>query len=492
MHTGLVSARIGAASLARLLPSTWRDGGPAYSALADAIRLVVLDGRLPLDVRLPSERELAGELALSRTTVTAAYERLRGQGFLVSRQGAGSWTAIPPGARALAPDGPVLRPPGHGELGEGVVDLATATFPAGPEVHAAYSAALDALPRYLPGSGYDPQGLGVLREAIAAKHTARGLPTTADDIVVTSGAQHSVALAMSVLVSPGDRVLVEHPTYPNALESVRRAGGRRVPVTVGGEAPGWDMAAIAATLRQATPVAGYVIPDFHNPTGSCMTAGERGDLVRAAAATRTVLVVDESLVDLWIGRPPPPPVGALAPTASVVTVGGLSKSFWAGLRIGWIRADRSVVRRIVTARMASDLGGPVLEQVAAAHLMTSPEGERALDERRARLRRYRRELGAALRRHVPGWQWREPEGGLSLWARLDGPVSSAMVAAAPGYGLRLAAGTLFGLDGAFDQYLRVPLTPQRVAADEIAARLAALQTHVLSTSGRDWGALTVA
>lgn len=489
-------SRIGAVSLGRLLPAAWRSGPAAYAGLAEAVRLLVLDGRLPLDARVPSERELAAALGVSRTTVTAAYERLREQGFLVSRQGAGSWTATPAGARAVTPAGPGIRPASPGELPDGTVDLAAAALGAGPEVATAYAAALDALPRHLPGIGYDTVGLPELREAIAAWYVRRGLPTTADDVVVTGGALHAVTLAFGVLVDPGDRVLVEHPTYPNALESLRRAGGRPVPVGVdlgvnGGA--GWDLDAVTATIRQSSPVAGFVVPDFHNPTGACMSAPDREALVAAAAGARTTLIVDESLTELWFDAPPPPPVAAFSTPDRVVSVGGLSKVFWGGLRIGWIRADRSLLRRVVSARVASDVGSPVVDQLAAVHLLTDPGAASAVALRRRRLIGLRAAYSAALRAHLSGWRWARPSGGLSIWARLDAPVSSAMAAAAGRHGLRLAPGPLFGLDGAFDRYLRIPLVHTAAGPDEIARRLAAVRAEATgSLSGRRWEALPVA
>jgi DNA-binding transcriptional MocR family regulator len=490
-----MTARIGAASLARLLPRSWRLAAPAYAALADAVRLLVLDGRLPLDVRVPSERELAVALGVSRTTVTAAYERLRDEGFLISRQGAGSWTATPLGARGPAPDSPVLRPAAPGELPDGTVDLSTATLGAGPVVHAAYAAALSEMPRHLPGSGYVVGGLPVLREAVAEWYRRRGVPTRADEVFVTSGAMHAVSLALRVLVEQGDRVLVEHPTYPNALEAVRRSGGRPVPVDVGAHpaAPGWDLESVAATVRQSAPVAGYVVPDFHNPTGTCQAAADREAFVRLAAGARTTLVVDESLVELWFDRPPPPSTATLGGADRVVTVGGLGKVFWAGMRIGWIRADRALLRRVATVRMSADMTNPVIDQLAAAHLLTSPQAGDAVAERRAMLRQLRERLAAGLRRHLPEWRWPVPAGGLSLWAQLDAPVSSAMAALAGRHGVRLAAGTLFGLDGAFDGHLRVPLVPVPIDADEVARRLAAVRAEVHgSTVGRLWDVIPVA
>ncbi len=467
-------SRIGAAGLSRLLGTSWRARGVTYAVLADAIRLLVLDGRLPLDCRLPSERELAVSLNLSRTTVSAAYAKLREQGFLLSRQGAGSWTTTPSSGAAVAPDSPTLHPPGRDELPPDTIDLSTAALGAGPEVHAAFDAAMSALPRHLPGKGYELIGLGELREVVAARYCERGVQTTADDVMITCGAQHSTALVLEALIEAGDRVLVEHPTYPNALEAIRRVGGRLVPIGVnaGGEGM-WDLDAVAATMRQASPVAGYVVPDFHNPTGACATAVEREAMVRLAAGARTVLIVDESLADLWLDRPPPLSVaGIAADMHDVVAVGGLSKSYWGGLRVGWIRAERAVLRRVAAARAASDLGNPIVDQLAAIHLHTSPAAIEALSGRRSGIAAMLADTEAALRSHLPAWRWTRPAGGLSMWIEIGSPMSSALAEIAPAHGLRLAGGPLFGLDGAFERNLRLPLIAGGALADEVARRLA--------------------
>ena len=447
-------------SLARLL-GQWNPGAaPAYRELADVVRLLVLDGRVPLDVALPSERSLAATLSISRTTVTAAYALLREQGFLSSGQGSRGRTCIPHrGPRGTLPDGaaelsgaPGLAAP------DGVLDLAYASLPASGEVvHRAFAAALTELPALLPGFGYDALGVAPLREAIAARYAAAGVPTTAQQILVTSGAQHALNIVVRTLGGRSARVLVEHPSYPNALDAIRAAGCRLVPVPMPpppvGRA-GWDLDAMETALRQQRPAMAYVVPDFHNPTGRLMPDSQRQRLVRAATASGTVLVVDETLRELNLDGAPSTPVAAFSP--AVVSIGSLSKSHWAGLRTGWIRACEPLIQRFAAARTTMDLGGPVVEQLAAAHLvnaLTEP-----LPPRLASLRDNRDTVLELIAGHLPTWQTERPEGGLSVWCRLPAPLSTALTVIAPDFGIRLAAGPRFGIGGAFEHYLRVPFT----------------------------------
>ena len=221
-------------------------GGPGYARLAAAMRALLLDARLPAGARLPAERRLAAALGLSRTTVAAAYRLLRDEGYLASRQGSGSVTALPPGRLRRHASWVPAMPDDSGAL-----DLALASPEACAELPAAMAAALDLLPAYLHGHGYDGYGLPVLREAVARRYTERGLPTAPEQIFVTGGAQHAFDLLLRCLVSPLDPVLVESPTYPNALDALARARARVVAV---GLAPG------AGTSRRSWPRSARACP----------------------------------------------------------------------------------------------------------------------------------------------------------------------------------------------------------------------------------------
>lgn len=479
----MITRAIGAGSLARDL-GNWQDTAdrrPAYRALADGIRLLVHDGRVPLGVALPSERELAAALALSRTTITSAYTALREAGYLRSRQGARSTVALPPRrrgtpARSAAPAAAEAPEP---------VDLSSASMPApAAEIESAYAAALRSVPAYLDSHGMEPIGLALLREVIARRYRDRGLPTGAEQIMVTSGAQHALRLLLGVLTDPGDRVIVDHPTYPNALEAIRRHGARPVVVPVrpeGGADDGWDLEGLRSAARQTAARMAFLIPDFHSPTGLCMGAAGRAELVRIAEETRMTLVVDETMVDLWLDTPPPPAVASYGADRSVVTVGSTGKSLWGGLRVGWIRADRSLITRLVGARSAVDLGTPVMEQLAAAHLLGDVED--LLERRRGQLRRRRAAMLGALDEFLPDWTYTVGPGGMSLWVRMPTPVSTALAATAPTHGVVLAAGPRFGVEGAFERFLRLPYARE---ADEVRRAVASVASaYDALARGRD-------
>ena len=328
------------------------------------------------------------------------------------------------------------------------------------------------------GHGYDSYGLPALREAVTRRYTERGLPTVPEQIFVTSGAQHAFDLLLRCLVSPLDPVLVESPTYPNALDALARVRARVVAVGLAPE--GWDIEAFVTALRQSLPRLAYLMPDFHNPAGLLMSARDRAELATAAAAVGTRLVIDETFAELPLGDAPgpglPAPFAAWDPAGQVITIGSMSKAFWAGLRVGWVRADPALAAQLQAARGPSDLASPVMEQLAAAWLLERADS--LLPARRASLARRRDVLVAALAEHLPAWSFRVPGGGLSLWARLDAPVSSALARAAERQRLRLVPGPRFGSGANLEGYLRLPFTLPEAELHDAAGRLAAARASL--------------
>jgi len=439
----------------------------SYRTLADAVGRLILDGQISLRVRLPSERGLADVLGISRTTVTAAYNRLRETGFAYSQRGSGTWTSLPDG-RTLTN---VIRVTATNDI---TIDLARAAPGLPAEVIAQALAAITPdLAAHTDTPGYHPHGLLELREAIAARYTARGLATTPEQVLVTSGAQHALTLVLSLLCGPGDRVLVETPSYPNALEALRRHRLRPVSVPVGDH--GWDSGVLDSTLRQSVPHLAYLIPDFHNPTGMLMPDEVRARLLDVAQRTGTWLVVDETLAEVALDVPLPRPFASHArPSdgARVITLGSMSKTYWGGLRIGWLRAPSDLVDELASERIANDLGGSVLDQLMALHLLK--QAPTLLPPRLEQLRRQRDALNAALTAHLPAWSWSLPPGGLSLWVDLGRPIASTVAEQARGRGIRIESGSCFSIDpGVCETRLRIPYTLSSALLNEAVERLGA-------------------
>ena len=435
------------------------DRSPAYRGLAEGLRVLITDGRVPVGVRLPSERELTDALEVSRTTVTRAYAQLRDHGFLVSRQGSGSVASLP---ASRGHRGDHLLPPG--DLPEDKIDLTCAAPVPGPGVLGAYERAVGELPAYLAGTGYYPSGLPTLREAVADSYVARGLPTSPEQVMVVPGALAGVAIAARALLGPGDRAVTESPTYPNAIATLTHSGARIVGVDVPRDEADTDP--LVTTLRQVVPRVAYLIPDFHNPTGALMLDPARAQVARALTRTRTTAIIDESMVALPLdGQQLPAPFASYAPDA--VSVGSLSKPFWGGLRIGWIRVPAERMDAFFRARLTLDLGAPLLEQLVATDLLR--DGQDLLVHRREQLRASRDAALAAVAAHLPDWRPTHPTGGLNLWCELPAALSTALVARAERHDVLLASGPSFAPEGGLDRFVRLPYTqPAHVLTDAIA------------------------
>lgn len=455
-YSGLM-ASMSARSLAMLL-GAWRSNtvGPAYVELSSLIRLLIVDGRIIYGTRMPAERELAVQLGVSRTTITAAYTELRDGGYLDSQRGSGSTARIPQSGSIPAETATA-----------GYLDFTKATSPASSGVaEAAIRAAAD-FPSHLGGSGFDLIGLPVLRAAIASRFTHRGLPTDPEHIMVTVGAQHAIALLARTFLDRGDHAVVESPSYPHAFEALRMTGARLHPVSVTTDR-GWDIEALEGEFARAQPKLAYLMPDFHNPTGCSMSVSLRKRIVALAAEAGCLIVADETTAELSIdGQELLPPLASFGP---VITVGSLAKTVWGGLRIGWIRAERETIQRLVRARPAGDLGTPVLDQLLAAHMLA--DFDSVLSQRREQLRAGRDHLVAALRERFPEWEVPDVAGGLTVWVNLGAPVSSQLAIAARDKGLLVAAGPRFGMDGAFERYLRLPFSYSAEETDRAVEALA--------------------
>jgi 2-aminoadipate transaminase len=275
------------------------------------------------------------------------------------------------------------------------------------------------------------EGFESLRELIASRLRARGAAAAAADVIVTSGAQQAIAIALEVICKPGDRVGVAPETYPAALDLLRER--RLVPV------------ASSTGVR-----AHYAMPALGNPSGERLDAGARDALL----ADGVPIIEDDAYADLRFDGGAPPPLLADAP-AQVFHVGTLSKTLCPGLRIGWLVAPARFRKRALRIKQGSDLHANSLTQAIVQDLLGATSGRAGLDfeARLVRLRRFYRARAAALARalrvHLPAWRFSDPEGGFSIWARAGGDPAppgideKALLEAAAEEGVMVDPGSIF-------------------------------------------------
>lgn len=257
-----------------------------------------------------------------------------------------------------------------------------------------------------------------LRERLAARTTARGLPTTADDLLVTTGSQQALSLLAAALLDPGDTVLVEAPCYLAALQVFGLAGARVLAVP--GDADGPDPEALAELVVRERPKLFYTVPTFQNPTGRTLPAERRAAVASVAALHGLWIVEDDPYGELRYEGERLPWIAAHPDARDrTVLLGSFSKVMAPGIRLGWLRAPAELRRACAVAKQAADLHTPTVNQLAAARYLAVEDLDAHVARVAAVYRERRDAMLAGLEEALPpGSVWNRPEGGMFLWARL--------------------------------------------------------------------------
>lgn len=451
----------------------WSQGsGPVYRRLANGMRSAVLRGDLAPGSRVPAERNLARLLAVSRTTVVSAYEVLRQEGWLESRQGSGTMVRAAPRRSERAAEPPSFRRhPVYRSLIEGsggTIEFLGAHLSGSGAIPDEIVSLKEGIARLARGHGYLPAGLPELRRGIAKRLDARGLPTREDQVLVTSGAQQAIGLVASLFLQRGDAVALESPTYLGAMDLFTNAGAHLVPVPVGDR--GVSAEVLRDVVKRASPRLVYLVPTFHNPTGLLVPEATRRAIARIADESGVPIVEDDALADLTLGPEPPPPIAAFSRDGPVVTVGSLSKVLWGGLRIGWIRAPEPILARLTRLKILTDLGSSILSQLAAVELLARIEAIRRARRREVRAKYGR--MARLLKSLLPSWSWTPPAGGLTLWVKLPHGDATGFAQVALRHGVAVVPGPLASPDSSGTDRLRLPFVHEPDTMAEGMQRLA--------------------
>ncbi|MEC4015321.1 aminotransferase-like domain-containing protein [Streptomyces sp. H27-D2] len=303
------------------------------------------------------------------------------------------------------------------------------------------------------------EGVPALRAAVAGRIAARGLPTDADDLVVTSGSQQALTLVSTALLDPGDVVLVEDPGYLAALQCFAFAGARVVPVPC--DEYGVDTEALAGLIEREHPKLLYLVPTFQNPTGRTLPEARRRAVARVAERHGVWIVEDDPYGELRYEGEPVPWISSYPEVSDrSVLLGSFSKIMVPGLRLGWLRAPEPLRRACVVAKQASDLHTSTLNQLAAAHYLADTDLEAHLERVRAAYRERRDTLLAGLPAALPeGSRWNRPEGGMFIWAQLpEGMDATALLTAAAAQDVAYVPGAPFYAGPADNTSLRLSFT----------------------------------
>ncbi|MDE3165859.1 MAG: PLP-dependent aminotransferase family protein [Acidobacteriota bacterium] len=402
---------------------------PIYRQLFERIAERIRAGQLSRGERLPATRELAGQLGLNRTTVSAAYELLEAEGLIAGQVGRGSF--VTGGAARLDWVGVLEReaavPAAPAGVGRGAISFAVSRpsrelFPLESFRTAARSVLeredlADILQLGSP-AGFEPLRRYLLEEARAA-----GLAGSGDDLIVTNGCQQAMDLIGRVLVRPGDAVAVEDPVYPGLKNLLLGMGAQLCGVACGQD--GMDAAALGRVLERERPRLVVVTSNFQNPTGGTLPLGARRAIAEAARRTGVPVIENDAYGELRYTGEALPAIKQMDESGGTVLLRSFSKVSFPGLRVGWALGPRPLIERLRAAKEASDLHTDQLSQ--AVLLEFAQSGQLELHRRRV-LRAGEERLAATLeacREFLPtGSRWTRPEGGMNVWVRLPEPLDA--------------------------------------------------------------------
>ena len=400
---------------------------PLYRQIANQIREYIRTGALPVGSRLPTIRELAREYGLTRLTIQNAYAELQAEGLVEAGVGRGTFVAEhPPIPTSLhAPPVPTLSPPSW--LSQGILaDMMRMT--AHPDLLSFAQAIPEVstyptqeLGRSLRITLEDPislsysstQGELALREQVAHILLDRGIVTPPDLVMITSGAQQAIDLALRAFVSPEEIVLVEEPTYVGMIELAAQRGQRTV--SVPSDAYGILPDALEAACKRYHPRLLYLIPTFHNPTGLSLSNERRQALLRLARTYDFLIFEDDVAGMLAYDDPAAPALKASDTDGHVIYATSFSKVLLPGVRLGMLVAEEKHLLPLLAARRTSDLFSSPLLQHALADYLHRHHLSAHLQHVRPLYRARRDAMLSALQRHLSECSWTSPLGGFNLW-----------------------------------------------------------------------------
>lgn len=438
---------------------------PVYRQLYQHVRNLIHSGNLECGVRLPATRELAGQLGLNRTTVSAAYELLEGEGLIRGHVGRGSFVDY------QAPSSSLIsfassRP------AECEFPLAEFQSACREVIESREAAAILQL-----GS---PSGYAPLRQYLLTRAQEEGTAGPNDDILITSGCQQAVDLLQRTQVGAGECAAIEDPVYHGVKQVFARAG-RVVSATVGKD--GIDVNELAGVLATHRPKLLLVTPNFQNPTGATMPVSSRAAVLEAARQFGVLVAENDIYRELRYRGESLPSIKQLDSSGNTILIRSFSKIAFPGLRVGWMIGPKRLIAELTEARQWCDLH---TDQLSQAVLLRFAQSGR-LDVHLRRVRQIgAQKLSAVLdscARHLPaGSQFTRPEGGMSLWVQLPGPLDTTeLLPRAQQENVSYLAGKLFAVSAYNPGALRLSfggLTPAEIESG--LARLGKVFTEELA------------
>jgi len=453
---------------------------PFYRQLFLQIKEFIESGRLAKGSRLPATRELAGQLGLNRTTVSAAYELLESAGLITGHVGRGSFVAGSPTREGGVPWREILEPPAP------ISPAAPTSTPIAGFSSSRPSELLFPLEEFRETCAEvisspeaqtilqlgSPSGYPPLRRYLLELARAEGIARESDDILITSGCQQAFDLVQRTLVRNGETVLLEDPVYLGQKNAFERGGARLAGVPVG--ANGIDLESLERVIARERPRLLAVTSNFQNPTGTTLPLASRKALLGITQPAGVIVIENDIYGGLVYEGEAIPTVKRLDETGDVVLLRSFSKLAFPGLRVGWVIGPRALIEKLTEAKLWSDLH---TDQLSQAVLLRFAESGRLAEHRRRMLAAGRERLHAALNaceRYLPAEaSFTRPRGGMSLWVTLPAPLDAGeLLPRAEREGVTYLPGRYFAVSHPQSNSLRISFAG--MAPDQIREGIAIL------------------
>jgi DNA-binding transcriptional MocR family regulator len=442
---------------------------PLYRQLGDYVQRLIGSGDLRPGDRLPPTRELAGQIGLNRTTVSAAYEWLESEGLIQGAVGRGSF--VLGGSPRLA---------GAAREIDWSRSLTPSTFPSSgaPAPNAIDFSSSRPSEQLFPLEEFrkccgevlahpklqtllqlgSPLGHAPLRAWLLARAKQQGTAGDSDDVLITNGCQQAVDILRRALTQPGTRVAIEEPVYPGLRNLFLDAGAELIGVPVGDE--GMDLAGLRKALDAGAKVV-VVTPSFQNPTGATIPPAARTALAAMTRASGAVVIENDIYSDLVYAGGSLPRLKSLDP--NVILLGSFSKIAFPGIRVGWIIAPKPVIARAAELKQLTDLHTDQLSQAFLLHFAESGRLARHEATVIAAGREKLRAVGQACEKHLGMCRYTAPDGGMNMWIDLPAGMDAvALRGLARQAGVDYLPGRYFSVSRSLDSGLRLSfagLTP---------------------------------
>ncbi len=436
---------------------------PLYVQLYDALSELILNGKLSYGYLLPPVRKLAAFLQVNPGTVVSAYKLLEQNGYIFSRSGSGSYVAEISVADVQEYQPPALEAEFEAALPkatawENCLDFATVMPP--PDllpIDDFKNVLIEVLDRD-QGNAFsyqDSQGFQPLRQAIAAYLKEQGIKAQADNVQIISGAQQGIDIVAKTLLSYGDYVFTENPTYPGAIAAFRSRGAKIIEINM--ENDGMNIQELEAKIRSFRPKLIYVMANIQNPTGYSYSPAKRNRLIGLARRYNAMILEDDYISELDVSDVPLAPLKALDRDHRVIYLKSFSKIFMPGLRLAFLLMPPSMVTRVMASKHNSDISTSGLTQRAFDLYLRKGIWQRHIAAiRRIYLERYQTTLAAMEQFLPPAVTCHRPRGGLTCWLALpEGVSAQQVVKEAEAQGLLLTPGTAFFPRLAPDRFIRL-------------------------------------